>query len=82
MMNSPKHDALLSVTRCKQCGRILPAVAPASRREIFLDVACGVVLLAILAPAVYLGAKWTADHFYDFSTNPPWHEPLDDWSVQ
>jgi hypothetical protein len=80
--NSRRHEDSLSAQRCERCGHIQPAIHVPSRAEILLSVICGVGMLAILAPALYFGGKLALDHFRDFPSNPPWHEPLDDWSLQ
>ena len=67
--------------RCGQCGQILPIDRSwtVSRHEAIVGTVCGLVLIAILATAVYFATKWAVDHVLSFPTNPPWREPLDDW---
>lgn len=80
--NSPKHERSFAAQRCEQCGRIIPSIGALSPWQTLMCVACGICLVAILAPVLYLGSRWTIDHIHGFRRNPPWHEPLDDWNSQ
>lgn len=82
MTNSPRHESLTAARCCERCGQILPKANTVARREALASMVSVLGVLAIVAPAMYFASNWAADHLHNFLAEPPWHEPLDSWSLQ
>jgi hypothetical protein len=75
-----KNDSCFHRSRCSTCGKETEPSPQPTVYEIVLNIACGVLLVVLLAAVVYGADRWIDIHIRYRPDYLLWHEPLEDWN--